>query len=68
MKKNYRLRDLLLTSEENALLHKIAEQLGTKPTEIARLILRERLKEITSEGFESFTLAIIGTKKRHKTA
>lgn len=68
MKKNYRIRDLLLTQQENELLHKIATQLGMKPTDIARLILRERLTDILAQGLESFTLAIIGDKKRHKKA
>lgn len=68
MKKNYRIRDLLLTQQENELLHKIASQLGQKPTDIARLILRERLGEIMLEGYENFSLAIVGDKKRQKRA
>jgi len=61
-KKNYRLRDLLLSSEDMELLNKIADDLCLKNSDLARMLLKQKLMQIKSEGLNSFELAIVGKK------
>lgn len=66
MKKNYRLKDLMLSQQEKELLDKISQSIGIRSTEVARLLLHQRLDEIRREGFENFSLCVVGTKRIHK--
>ena len=66
MKKNYRLRDLLLDKDSMLLLNEIALQLNMKNSDFARILLTKQLREIKAEGLENYTLAIVGHKKAKK--
>lgn len=65
-KKNYRLRDLMLSKEELELLNEVSGQVGMSNTDLARLLLRERIMEIKSQGLNNYYIALVGDKLKPK--
>ena len=60
MKKNYRLRDLLMDKESMELLNSLSDSLSIKNSDLARLLLQQQLKKIKSEGASGYSLAVVG--------
>lgn len=67
-RKNYRLRDLLLSKTDFDILNEIAVGLGLKNTDLARLLLKQSLTDIKRQGLQNYKLAIVGTLRRQKSA
>jgi hypothetical protein len=62
MKKNCRLKDLKLTTDDLNLLNEIAEEIRIKNSDLARLILHQELMRVKGKGIKNYSIALIGTK------
>lgn len=67
MKKNYRLKDLMLGSNEIELLNEVSNQIGLRNSDFARFILKQELQRIKAMGCNNYSLAIIGSNKHKKS-
>lgn len=65
-RKNYRIKDLLLDNDSMLLLNEVSDALGIRNSDLARLLLVSRLKEIKAEGFDNYSLGIIGIKSKKR--
>lgn len=67
MKKNYRLKDLMLDQKEIELLNEVSNQIGLRNSDLARFILKQELQRIKALGCNNYSLAIVGDKNKKKT-
>ncbi len=61
--KNYKLNSLNIDSELLKILNEVSDELKIRNSDLARLLLEEKLKEIKSLGLKDIRFGIIGTKK-----
>ena len=62
MKNNHRLRDLFIDGEMDEDLTQIAKQIKIKPTDLARILLKQSISELKAGGFQDLRIALVGIK------